>query len=178
MTTSSNQWQMCSSSWFTNCAVTSNICFKVRLSWFLTKLWIVEKFFAMNVTAFNVVAMNIPYNIECSVHDSAMLDILFCLFRTLSLTWFTNSVASLPMTKFSKWVCSCWCTDTVFPRSIVNSLSVPCRMRISAEKRFLTMRVNFLQWIPRIYLRFPRSIVLRSSTFRLLRRPRSTKILL
>ena len=63
-----------------------------------------------------------------------------------------------------------------FPESIVNRLSVPCRMRISAEKRFLTMRVNFLQWIPRNILRFPRSIVLCSSTFPLLRRPRSTII--
>ena len=40
------------------------------------------------------------------------------------------------------------------------------------------MRVNFLQWIPRIYLRLLRTIVLCSSTFPLLRRPRSTIILL
>ena len=40
-------------------------------------------------------------------------------------------------------------------RSIVNHLSVLCGMRISAEKRFLTMRVNFLQYIPRSCLRFP-----------------------
>ena len=54
----------------------------------------------MNVAACNVVAMNIPHSIECSSHDSAMLDILFCQFRTWSLTLFTNSAASLPMTKF------------------------------------------------------------------------------
>ena len=42
-----------------------------------------------------------------------------------------------------------------FLRSIVNHLSVPCGMRISAEKRFLTMRVNFLQFIPRNFLKFP-----------------------
>ena len=65
-----------------------------------------------------------------------------------------------------------------FPRSIVNSLSVPCRMRIPAEKIFFTMRVNFLQWIPRNTLRFPRSIAFSSSTFPLLRRPRLTIILL
>ena len=56
----------------------------------------------MNVAASNVVAMNIPHIIECSSHDSAMLDILFCLFRTWSLTLLTNSAASLPMTKFFK----------------------------------------------------------------------------
>ena len=61
-----------------------------------------------------------------------------------------------------------------FPRSIVNSFFVPCRMRCPAEKMFFTMRVNFSQWIPRIFLRFPRSIVLRSSTFPLWRRPRLT----
>ena len=65
-----------------------------------------------------------------------------------------------------------------FPRSIVNQLSVPCGMRISTEKRFLTIRVNFLQCTPRNFLRFPWSIVLCSSTFPLLRRPRSTIILL
>ena len=59
-----------------------------------------------------------------------------------------------------------------FPRSIVNRLSVPCGMRISAEKRFFTMKGNLLQYIPRSFLRFPWSIVLRSSTFPLLRRPR------
>ena len=65
-----------------------------------------------------------------------------------------------------------------FPRSIMNHLSVPYGMRISVEKRFFTMRVNFLHSIPRNFLRFPWSIVLRSSTFPLLRRPRSTIILL
>ena len=65
-----------------------------------------------------------------------------------------------------------------FPRSIVNQLSVPCRMRIPAEKRFLTMRGNLLHHIPISFLRFPLSIGLCSSTFPLLRRPRSTIILL
>ena len=54
----------------------------------------------MNVAAFNVVVMNIPHIIECSSPDSATFDILFCLFRTWSLTLSTNSAASLPMTKF------------------------------------------------------------------------------
>ena len=44
----------------------------------------VEKFFPVNVAAFNVVAMNIPHIIECSVQFSAMLDILFCLIRLVS----------------------------------------------------------------------------------------------
>ena len=50
----------------------------------------------MNVAAFNVVAMNNPHILECSLHDSALLDILFCRFRTWSLNLFTNSAASLP----------------------------------------------------------------------------------
>ena len=36
-----------------------------------------------------------------------------------------------------------------FHRSIVNQLSVPCRMRISAEKRYLTMKVNFFAKNPK-----------------------------
>ena len=55
----------------------------------------------MNVAAFIVAAMNIHHIIECSSPDSATFDILFCLFRTWSLTSSTNSAASLPMTKFS-----------------------------------------------------------------------------
>ena len=51
------------------------------------------------------------------------------------------------------------------PRSFVNSFFVPCRMRSPAEKMFSTMRVNFPQWIPRIFLRLPWSIVLSISTF-------------
>ena len=39
----------------------------------------------MNVAALSVVAMTIPHIVECSSHDSAMLDILFCLFLTWSL---------------------------------------------------------------------------------------------
>ena len=64
-----------------------------------------------------------------------------------------------------------------FPRSIVNQLSVPYGMRSSVEKRFFTMRGNLLHHIPRSFLRFPWSIVRRSSTFPLLRRPRLIIIL-
>ena len=56
----------------------------------------------MNVAAFNVVAMNIPHIIECSVQSSATLDILFCRIRTWFLTLLTNSVVSLPMMKLFK----------------------------------------------------------------------------
>ena len=62
---------------FTNCAVTSNICFNVR-------------------------SHEHSHIIECSSLDSATFDIRFCLFRTWSLTLFTNSAASLSMTKFSE----------------------------------------------------------------------------
>ena len=44
----------------------------------------------MNVVAFIVEAMNIPHIIECSSPESATFDILFCLFRTWSLTFSTN----------------------------------------------------------------------------------------
>ena len=55
------------------------------------------------VAAFIVAAMNIPQIIECSSPDSATFNILFCLFRTWSLTLSTNSAASLPMTEFSEF---------------------------------------------------------------------------
>ena len=85
------------SSWLlTNCAVTSNICFNVRLSSFCTTFCMVEEFFPMNVIAFNVVAMNIPQVIECSVQFSSMFDILFCRIRTWFLTFLINSVISFP----------------------------------------------------------------------------------
>ena len=45
-----------------------------------------RKFFPINVAAFNVVAINIPQIIECTVESSAMIDILFCLIRTWFLT--------------------------------------------------------------------------------------------
>ena len=63
------------------------------------------------------------------------------------------------------------------PRSITKYLSAPCGLRISVEKSIFMMRTNLLHRIPRSFLRFPRSIVRRSPTFPLLRRPRSTIIL-
>ena len=131
--------KFCLGHWFllivhTNCAVTSNICFKVRLSWFFTTLWTVEKFFPMNVAAFNVVAMNIPHITECSSPDSATFDILFCLFRTWSLTLSTNYAASLPMTTFFGICLFLVMHWHKFPRFIVNELSVPCSMRISCRE--------------------------------------------
>ena len=64
-----------------------------------------------------------------------------------------------------------------FLRSIMNHLCVPHGMRISVEKGIFTMRVNLLHHIPRSFLKFPWSIVRRSSTFPLLKRPRLTIIL-
>ena len=152
----------------------------------MMKFWIVEKFFPMNVAAFIVAAMNILHINECSSPDSATFDILFCLLRTWSFTLFTNSAASLPMifccvTAHDE--CFGICLFLViqflrFPRSIMNHLSVPYGMRISFEKRFFTMRWQLVAASPKKFLRFPWSIVLRSSTFPLLRRPRLTIILL
>ena len=62
----------------------------------------IEKFFPINVAAFNVVAINILHIIECSVQSSAVFDIRFCLIRTWFQTLLTNSVVSLPMMKSSK----------------------------------------------------------------------------
>ena len=104
-----------SSSLLTIYAVTSNICFNVRLSWFLTTFCIVEKFFPINVAAFNVVVIKILHIIECSVQFSAILDILFCRIRTLSLTLFTNSNTSLFIMKFSKWAFPWKFSDTGCP---------------------------------------------------------------
>ena len=55
------------------------------------------------------------------------------------------------MTKFSEFASSLVIHCLRFPRSIVNRISVPCGMRISAEKMFFTMRVNVLQFIPRSF---------------------------
>ena len=54
--------------------------------------------FPMNVAEFIVTAMNILQIIKCSSPSLATLDIPLCLFRSCSFN-FTNSVASLPMTK-------------------------------------------------------------------------------
>ena len=63
------------------------------------------------------------------------------------------------------------------PRSMMNYVSVPYGLRISVEERFFMMRVNLMHRIPRHFIRFPWSIVRRSLTFPLLRRPRTTIIL-
>ena len=131
----------------------------------------------MNVPAFIVAAMNIPQIVECSSPDSATFDILFCLLRT----WFfllKHKLCCVTAHDESFGICLFLLVQFLkFPRSIMNHLSVPCRMRISDEKRFFTMRVNFSQCIPRNFLRFLRSIGLRSCTFPL-SRSRLTIILL
>ena len=71
--------------------------------------------------------------VECSVQSFASFDILFCRIRTWFLTLLTNSVVSLPMMNFSKSAIL-W-TLSGSPRSIVNSLFVPCNMRRLAEKK-------------------------------------------
>ena len=90
----------------TNFADMSNIFFNVRSEVFIMEFWLSWKFFPMNVAAFIVTATNIPQIIECSSPSPAMLDILFCLFRTSSVTRFTNSVGSLPMMKFCEFAAS------------------------------------------------------------------------
>ena len=131
----------------------------------------VEKFFPMNVAAFIVAAMNIPHIIECSVQDSATFDILFCLLRTWSFT-FVHKFCCVTAHDESFGICLFLVIQFLkFHRSIMDHLSVLYGMRISVEKRFFTMRGNLLHHIPRSFLRFPWSIVRRSSTFPLLRRP-------
>ena len=89
------------------------------------------KFFPMNVAAFIVAAITILQIIECSSPASATFDVLFCLLRTWSFTLFTNSAASLPMTKVSEsasswelalsvcpdpsWIVSPYLTECAFP---------------------------------------------------------------
>ena len=101
----------------------------------------------MNVAAFNVVVMNIPHIIECSSPDSATFDILFCLFRTWS---FVHNFCCVTARDEIFGICLFLVIHCLrFPRSIVNRLSVPCGMRIPAEKRFLTMRVDFFAIYPK-----------------------------
>ena len=91
----------------------------------------------MNVAAFIVAAMNIPRIIECSSTS-------LCNARHSFLS--NSHLVSDLIHKF----CCVTSHDEIFgiclflvihclkfPRSIVNQLSVPCRMRIPAEKRFL-----------------------------------------
>ena len=92
-----------------NFADMSNICFSVRSAVFAMEFWLSRKFLPMNVADSIVTAINIHQIIECSSPSPATLEILFCLFRTWSFARFTNdldstdnsnSVVSLPMTKF------------------------------------------------------------------------------
>ena len=108
----------------------------------------------MNVAAFNVAAMNIHHIIECSSPDSATFDILFCLFRTWSFD-FVHKFCCVTSHDESFGICPFLGINFIrFPRSIMNSLSVPYGMRISFEKVF-TMRDNLLQYIPRSFSGFP-----------------------
>ena len=116
---------------------------------FIMKFWLSWKFFPMNVAAFIVAAINIPQIIECSSPDPATFDILFCLFRTWSFTLFTNSAASLPMTKFTESATS-WEVDFIrLPWLITKHPSVPYGLRISVEKSISMMRTNLLDHTPR-----------------------------
>ena len=107
--------QCISSSLLIVAAEISNICFNVDFSPFCTTFRIVEQLFPMNVAAFNVVAMNIPHIIECSVQSSALLDILFCRIRTWFFTLLINSVVSLPTMNFSKSAFSGYPLNRVSP---------------------------------------------------------------
>ena len=98
-------------------------------------------------------------------------------FRTWSLTLFTNSVASLPWRNFQNKPVLGDALTQVAPfyresalRTLQNAHS--CREDILHDEGKL------YAMYPKKFLRFPRSIVLCSSTFPLLRRPRSTTILL
>ena len=173
-----NQWQLLSkllisSCSFTNFSEMSNIFFSVRSVVFIMEFWLSWKFFLMNVAAFIVAAINILQIIESSSPESATFDTVFSLFLTWSFTLFTNSAASLPMTKVAEFASHWWFTASGCPRSIVNYLSVPYGLRTSVEKSFSMMRTNLLYRIPRSFIKLPRAIVCRNLTFPLLRRPRT-----
>ena len=108
----------------------------------------------MNVAAFIVAAMNIHHIIECSSPDSATFDILFCLFRTWSLTLSTNSAASLPMTKFSEFASLDDSESQVSPIHRESSLRTLRNAHFRREE-VLHDEGNLLQHIPRSFLKFP-----------------------
>ena len=166
------------SSWLlTNCAVTSNICFNVRLSWFFTTFCMVEEFFPRNVAAFNVVSH------EQSPSYWMFGTILFNVWHSflsnshLVPDFIDKFCYLISHDEFSKWAFLWRFSETGCPILSWNSLFDLCRTRSLAEKIFFTMRVNFPQWIPRIFIRLPWSIVLSISTFPQLRRPGKTIIL-
>ena len=165
-----NQWQLFPwmifsnkflSKLFSSCSLTnfsemSNIFFKVRSVELLMEFSWSMKFFPMNVAAFIVAAINIYQIIKCSSPESATFDIIFCLFRTWSFTLFTNFAASLPHDETFGICLFLVIQFLTFPRSIMNHLSVPYRMRISRSRRGSSRwGANFLHHIPRSFLRFP-----------------------
>ena len=143
-----------SSSLWTICAVTSNICFYVRPSWFLTTLFMHGwNFFhkcrcIQCCTRKHFKLLNVRYN---PLHCLTFFSVEFALGLWLC----PQILFSLPIMKFSTSAFPWRFSETGCPVPSVNSLFVPCRMRSPAEKIFFTVKVNFMQWIPRIFLRFP-----------------------
>ena len=104
----------------------------------------------------------------CNVRHSFLV-----FFRTWSFTLFTNSAASLPMTKVSESASS-WklalssCPD---PSWIISPYLTECAF--PSRRASPWWGQIWLHHIPRSFIRFPRSIVRRNLTFPLLRRPRT-----
>ena len=169
----------------TNFADMSNICLSVRSAVFTMEFWLFWKFLPMNIADSIVTAINIPQIVECSSPFPVTLEILFCLFRTWSFTRLTNdldstdssnSVSSFPMAKFWSLASSWELISSSRPDLVTKCFSVPYGLRGSVEKNFLVIRSNFSYHSPRSFIRSPWSIVRRSLSFPLLRRPRTVII--
>ena len=164
----------------------SNICFNVRSAVFTMEFWLSWKFFPMNVADSIVTAINIPQIIECSSPSPATLEILFCLFRTWSFTRFTNdldstdnsnSVVSLPMMKI--WgIATPWELTFSSRPDISRSVSLYLTdCAVPSRRNFFVIRSNFSYHSQWSFIRPPWSIVRRSLSFPLLRRPSTVVIL-
>ena len=131
----------------------------------MMKFWIVEKFFPMDVAVSRRSHEHSPnywmlFSGICNVRHS------FCPLRTWSFTLFTNSAATLPMTKFSESATSWALALSGCHDPYLTDCASPSR-RVSVSM----MTTNLLYHTPGSFIRFPWSIVCRNLIFPLLRRP-------
>ena len=139
----------------------------------------------MNTVDSIVTAINIPQIIECSFPFPATTQILFCLFRTWSFTpiqkwsWFYRQFQFCFIASHEDIWRSCHFLRINIIKSswsITKCLSVLYGLRGSVEKNFFVIRSNFSFHSPRSFIRSPWSIVRRSLSFPLLRRPSTVVI--
>ena len=168
----------------TNFAEMSNIFFSVRSVVFTMEFWLSWKFFHTNVSESIATAINIHQIIECSSPSPATLKI-FLSFSHLIIhsihewCWFYRQFQFCCIASHDEIlrICHFLRIDIIrSPRSFTKCFSVPYGLRVSVGKNFFMMRANLLNQSPRSFIRLPWSIVCRSLSSPLLRRPSTVVI--